>query len=118
MGSHFEQGQAGGVASGVDGVADLANWVTVAASPGFDGFEVYEPWPNADSVLAERIRTHWFWSPSLHNQDLEVLAEKGCVTLTGTVATWLDREQAANDAYLMGARYVTNNLVVAPTSGL
>ena len=118
VGSHFEQQQASEVASGVNGVADLTNWVTVAASSGFDGFEVYQPRPNADFALAERIRTRWFWSSSLHNQDIEVLVEKGRATLTGTVATWLDREQAAYDAYNVGARYVTNDLVVSNASGL
>ena len=118
VGSHFEQRQAGDVASGVNGVADLENWVTVAASPGFDGFAVYQPKPNADFALAERIRTRWFWSPSLHNQPLEVLVEKGRATLTGTVANWLDREQAAYDAYNAGARFVDNDLVVSTASGL
>ena len=118
VGSHFEQKQAGEVASGVNGVADLTNWVTVAASPGFDGFEVYQPRPNADFALAERIRTRWFWSSSLHNQDIEVLVEKGRATLTGTVATWPDREQAAYDAYNVGARSVDNDLVVSTANGL
>ena len=118
VGSHFEQQQAGGVASGVNGVVELVNWVTVAASPGFDRFEVYAPKPNADFALAERIRTRWFWSPSLHNQAIEVLVEKGRATLTGTVDTWLDREQAAYDAYNVGARYVDNDLTVSPASGL
>ena len=113
VGSHFEQRQAGDVASGVNGVADFTNWVTVAASPGFDGFEVYAPKLNADFALAERIRTRWFWSSSLHNQDIEVQVEKGRATLTGTVDTWLDREQAAYDAYNVGARHVDNNLVVS-----
>jgi osmotically-inducible protein OsmY len=117
VGSHFEQQQVGDVASGVNGVADLENWVTVAASPGFDGFAIYQPRPNADFALAERIRTRWFWSPSLHNQLIEVLVEKGRATLTGTVATWLDREQAAYDAYSAGARYVDNDLLVT-ASGL
>ena len=118
VGSHFEQQQAGDVVSGVNGVADLANWVTVAASPGFDGFAVFQPKPNADFALAERIRARWFWSPSLHNQLIEVLVEKGRATLTGSVATWLDREQAAYDAYSAGARYVDNDLVLSTTSGL
>ena len=118
VGSHFEQQQAGAVASGVNGVADLANWVSVAASPGFEGFEVYAPQPNADFALAERIRTRWFWSSALHNQDIEVIVEKGRATLTGTVDTWLDREQAAYEAYDVGARYVDNDLLVSTASGL
>ena len=118
VGSHFEQTQAGDVASGVNGVADLDNWVSVAASPGFDGFQVYAPKPNADFALAERIRSRWFWSSALHNQDIEVLVEKGRATLTGTVDTWLDRDQAAYDAYEAGATFVDNDLLLSTASGL
>ena len=118
VGSHFEHRQAGDVASGLNGVADFTNWVTVAASPGFDGFEVYAPKRNADFTLAERIRSRWFWSSALHNQDIEVLVEKGRATLTGTVDTWLDREQAAYDAYTAGARFVDNDLLVSTANGL
>ena len=116
--SHFEQAQAGAVASGVNGVADLDNWVSVAASPGFDGFQVHALKPNADFALAERIRRCYFWSASLHNQDVEVAVEKGRATLTGTVDTWLDRDQAAYDAYNAGARYVDNDLLVSTMGGL
>ncbi|MFD1469495.1 hypothetical protein ACFQ48_14800 [Hymenobacter caeli] len=38
--------------------------------------------------------------------------------LTGAVATWLDREQAARDAYAAGARHVDNDLVVSTAGGL
>jgi len=116
--SHFEQTQAGAVASGVNGVADLDNWITVAASPGFDGFQVHARKPNADFALAERIRRRYFWSASLHSQNVEVLVEKGRVTLTGTVDTWLDRDQAAYDAYNTGARYVDNDLLISAVGGL
>ena len=118
VGSHFEQTQAGAVASGVNGVADLDNWITVAASPGFDGFQVHAPKLNTDFALAERIRPRWFWSSALHNQDIEVLVEKGRATLTGTVDTWLDRDQAAYDAYTAGARYVDNDLLVSTIGDL
>ena len=116
--SHFEQEQAGAVASGVNGVSDLDNWVSVAASPGFDGFQVHARKPNADFALAERIRSRYFWSASLHNQGVEVAVEKGRATLTGTVDTWLDRDQAAYDAYSAGARYVDNDLLVSTIGDL
>ncbi|WP_310394192.1 BON domain-containing protein [Hymenobacter sp.] len=116
--SHFEQAQAGAVAAGVNGVSDLENWVSVAASPGFDGFQSPARTPNADFALAERIRRRYFWSASLHNQGVEVAVEKGRATLTGTVDTWLDRDQAAYDAYTAGARYVDNDLLVSTVGGL
>jgi osmotically-inducible protein OsmY len=113
VGSHFEQQQAGEVASGVNGVAALDNKVSAAASPTYDDFAGYSPQANVDFVLAERIRTRWFWSSSLHNQDIEVLVEDGRAILTGTVDTWLDHEKAAADAFDVGADYVDNKLVVA-----
>ena len=124
--SRFEQEQAGGVAAGVNGVAEVDNWVSVPGNHEFDGFQAYA-WsaatkrsagPNPDFALAERIRQRCFWSASLHNQNVEVLVEKGRATLTGTVDTWLDREQATLEAYDAGARDVDNNLLVARAAGL
>ena len=43
--------------------------------------------PNPDFALAERICQRYFWLASLHNQDVEVLVERGRSSLTGTVAT-------------------------------
>ena len=48
---------------------------------------------------------------------MEVRVAKGRATLTGTVDTWLDREQAAYDAYNVGARYVDNDLLVVTAGG-
>jgi osmotically-inducible protein OsmY len=112
--SHFEQAQAGTVASGVNGVAEVENWVSVPASPNFDGYQTTaRPRPNPDFALAERIRNRYFWSASLHNQVIEVLVEKGRATLTGTVDTWLDRDTAGYDAYDAGARFVDNDLLIS-----
>ena len=119
--SHFEQAQAAEVATGVNGVAEVENNVRVLGHTGFAGSPA--AWypgavhpvlhPNADFTLAERIRTRFFWSASLHNQELEVLVENGRATLTGTVDTWLDHEQAAYEAYEAGARVVNNELVLS-----
>ena len=124
--SRFEQEQAGGVAAGVNGVAEVDNWVGVPGNSEFDEFQAYA-WsaatkrsagPNPDFALAERIRQRYFWSASLHNQGVEVWVEKGRATLTGTVDTWLDREQAALDAYDAGARDVDNELLVSTAADL
>ena len=124
--SHFEQAQAAEVAAGVAGVAEVENNVRVLGSPSFGGPPA--AWypgalppaahPNSDFALAERIRTQYFWSASLHNQDVEVLVENGRATLTGTVETWLDRDQAAFDAYEAGATFVDNDLLLSTASGL
>jgi osmotically-inducible protein OsmY len=119
--SHFEQAQAAEVAAGVAGVAKVENSVRVLGSTGFAGPPA--AWypgalppaahPNSDFALAERIRTLFFWSASLHNQHVEVLVKNGRATLTGTVASWLDREQAAYDAREAGAQDVDNYLLIA-----
>ena len=75
--THFEQEQTGAVASGVNGVAEVDNWVSVPGSPGANGFQPYA-WksalsrPNPDFALAERIRIRLFWSASLYTQPIEV----------------------------------------------
>ena len=115
--SHFAQEQAGTVAAGVNGVAELANWVSVAASPGFDAYRAFSTKPNADAVLAGRIRNRYFWSAALHDQDVKVLVSRGRATLSGTVDTWHDRAEASHEAYSAGARAVDNELLVAADEG-
>ena len=63
-------------------------------------------------ALASRIRTRYFWPAALHDQEEEVQVEDGPATLTGTVDTWLDRKQAARDAFEAGAHDVNNHLRV------
>ncbi len=98
---------------GVANLANLANWARVAARPGSDGFQDLGPRPDADLALAERIRHRLRCSARLRSQAVEVRVERGCTTLTGTVATGPDRELVANDAYRAGARHTTNELRVA-----
>jgi osmotically-inducible protein OsmY len=101
------------VAAGVNGVAELDNWVSIPCSSDFDGYHITaRPRPYPDFALAERIRQRYFWSASLHNQNIAVLVENGRATLTGTVATWLDRDAAGYDAYDAGARFVDNDLLI------
>ncbi|MDQ2769034.1 MAG: BON domain-containing protein [Bacteroidota bacterium] len=115
--SHFEQDQAGRVAAGVNGVAEVDNWVTVPARPDAatcqtDSRKPGLARPNPDFALAERIRSRLFWSPSLHSQHIEVVVAKGQATLTGTVESWLDRDQAGHAAHAAGACDVDNELVI------
>jgi osmotically-inducible protein OsmY len=115
--SYFEQDQAGRVAAGVKGVAEVENWVTIPRSGHFDAYQASARKPalarlNPDFALAERIRSRLFWSPSLHSQAIEVVVAKGRAILTGTVDTWLDRDQAGRAAHAAGAWDVDNDLVI------
>jgi osmotically-inducible protein OsmY len=108
----LERERVGEVAAGASGVLTVANRVAeltdtpLAARPSS---------PDPDHALAGRIRQRHFWSAGLHDQDIEVQVDHGRATLTGTVDTWLERQQAAADAYEAGARDVNNHLrVLAP----
>jgi hypothetical protein len=70
---------------------------------------------NSGFARAERIRTRYFWSASLHKQEVAMLVENGRATLPGTVATWPDRQHAARAAR---ARMVDNALFLSTASGL
>ncbi|TGE23890.1 BON domain-containing protein [Hymenobacter aquaticus] len=119
--NHFEQEQASLVAASVNGVLDVENRVLVAGQESPDAAwpdflraapARHAASPDPDHALAESIRTRFFWSASLHDQDVEVRVENGRATLTGTVDTWLERRLAAREAYEVGARDVNNHLRV------
>ena len=121
VGSHFEQERAAEVVSGITHVAEVVNHVQLldGENDEFDSesapdtvisalssFGQLEP----DDVLKDRIRTHYYWSAMLHDQDINVSVHDGRVTLTGTVDTWHERHQAAAEAQACGAVDVNNHL--------
>ena len=125
VGGAFERERAGEVAAGASGVLAVANLVQQLAAAHPDEFPASRPGaaqlrpvgPNPDHALANRIRQRHFWSASLHDQDIEVQVSHGRATLTGTVDTWPERQQAALDANEAGARDVNNHLrVLAPAA--
>jgi osmotically-inducible protein OsmY len=115
VGSAGERERAGDVAAGASGVLAVANRV---AQPGevrpAEAAATRPSSPDPDHALAARIRQRHFWSAGLHDQDMEVQVSHGRATLTGTVDTWPERQQAATDAYEAGARDVNNHLRVLP----
>ena len=123
--SAFERERVGDVAAGASGVLAVANLVAEPTSVQSNEFSANRPGaaeprptgPDPDHALAGRIRQRHFWSASLHDQDIAVQVNHGRATLTGTVDTWPERQQAALDAYEAGARDVNNHLhVVAPAA--
>ena len=124
--NHFEQERAGEVAAGVTGVVAVDNRVHVPNCPAPTDLDALEPSagplrpaisPNPDLALAARIRGRYCWSASLHDQEVAVEVENGRATLSGTVDTWLDRRQAALEAFEVGARDVNNHLRVLAAEG-
>ncbi|MCC3155338.1 BON domain-containing protein [Hymenobacter sp. BT770] len=127
VGSHFEQERAAEIVAGVNHVAEVVNHVvlhdgeddlpepplpsdTVITAP--ESLGHLEP----DDVLKDRIRTHFYWSAQLHDQDISVSVHDGRVTLTGTVDSALERRQAAAEAHACGAVEVNNHLNLRPAT--
>ncbi len=117
VGSDVERVRVGDVAAGASGVLAVTNRVAQPAEARAGAGSAAQPGgPDPDHALAGRIRQRHFWSASLHDQDIEVQVSHGRATLTGTVDTWPERQQAAADAYEAGARDVNNHLHVLSTA--
>ena len=119
VGTHFDQEHAADVVAGINGVVELANhvqvfshddeWFATAAVGGPSGLSALSS-IERDQLLQQRIRSHYYWSALLHDQDIDINVRDGRVTLVGTVDTWLERRAAAVDAFACGARDVNNHL--------
>ena len=117
--THFEQERAADVVAGTNGVVELTNHVQVfahdderlatASVGGASGISALTSLER-DQLLQQRIRSHFYWSALLHDQDIEINVREGRVTLVGIVDTWLERHCAAADAFACGAREVNNHL--------
>jgi hypothetical protein len=109
------------VAAHTNGVIALEDHLTVfppAPTPSPSGLTPLAPTGlPADQALAERIRTRYYWTAGLHDEELKVRVVDGCATLTGTVDTWLEHQLAAHVALEAGAREVANHLCVVQSPG-
>lgn len=65
-----------------------------------------------DTAIESDIENHLWWSPYVNGRDVVVNVENGVATLSGTVRTVNERNEAREQAYEGGARWVINNLVV------
>ena len=118
--SHFEKMHAEEVAATVDGLIALENRLLPPDTPTSDrdyyatliaGGEGMASGPPSDAEVERRIQQQLFWSAHLHNQEVDVRVEKGVATLSGSVATDLDRKSATLCAYEGGATSIDNQLL-------
>src|SRR5215471_12252746 len=71
----------------------------------------------SDSQIASDIQNKIFADSNVPDKQITINANKGVVTLSGTVSSDAARTAAANDASQVdGVKTVVNNLEVAPTS--
>src|SRR5215472_9363098 len=71
----------------------------------------------SDSQIASDVQNKIFGDSTVPDKQITINANKGVVTLSGTVSSDAARTAAANDASQVdGVKTVVNNLEVAPTS--
>ena len=118
--SQFEKMHAEEIAATVAGLIALENRLQTPDTPTPDrdyyatliaGGEGMAPCAPSDAEVEHRIQQQLFWSAHLHNQEVEVRVEKGVATLTGSVATEMDRKSATLCAYEGGADSIDNQLL-------
>jgi osmotically-inducible protein OsmY len=105
VGSWAEKHAAEEAAHRVTGVLDVANDIEIKPS-----------WSTAltDADIAEAVRSALTWNRFLPDQDIRsTVADQGAVTLTGTVPTLAQRDEAERVVHdLPGVRSVFNQIIV------
>ncbi|MGJ3253807.1 MAG: BON domain-containing protein [Elainellaceae cyanobacterium] len=121
--SYFEKWQAGDLAARIAGVVSIDNNLAVDYEQlSFDvDFYDWDPIANdfdyrqfakTDTELANDILDSIYWSPYVETEGVNVSVEDGVATLTGTVETWYERNEATEEAFEAGASAVVNQLDV------
>lgn len=105
VGSWAEKHAAEEAAHRVAGVLDVANAIEIKPS-----------WSEArnDADIAEAVRGALTWHRYVPDQQIRsTVADHGCVTLTGTVRTLAQRDEAERVVRdIAGVRYVANQIIV------
>jgi osmotically-inducible protein OsmY/outer membrane protein OmpA-like peptidoglycan-associated protein len=131
--SPYQATHAVDLASRARGVVDVRSHLTVSLpilfhydvgydpawsyfSPGQSFWSAYprDPsWPRiSDAALKSNVEGELFWSPFVDLFQVTVKADRGVVTLTGTVDSWSEHRAATDKAYAGGASAVKNELKV------
>ena len=74
----------------------------------YDNLWVWKP----DWEIREDVKDQLWWSPFADEDDINVSVNDGVVTLSGTVDSWSEHDDAEKNAFQGGAKDVTNSLVV------
>lgn len=126
--SYFEKGRAEDIAAKTAGVTAVRNGLEVDVPESWIAYDpyVYDYYPydytwydyapyvtfRSDREIRQDIKSEFWWSPFLDGDDVTVKVESGVATLTGTVGSWSEREDATENAFEGGAVWVDNNLMV------
>jgi osmotically-inducible protein OsmY len=100
--TEFQKSEAEHVASGVNGIVDVNNYLTVTAK-----WEYKTDWE-----IKQDVEDQLHWDPDIDESAIEVKVKDGVATLSGTVETWYERSAATDNAHEGGARKVINSLTV------
>lgn len=125
--SNFERVCADDVAARVAGVVEVKNLIAVrdqrfiAFDPHVDespmqsfGWYRHEPWRSLDSddEIERRLGEELWWSPFVNSGDVVMSVDAGVVTISGAVASDVERQAAVKNAYDAGAVWVVNQLTL------
>jgi len=122
--SYLEKSEAEWVISGIEGVNEVNNRLTVNYPYGYYWWGTYPyyqlfvsqtategTYPN-DARIMENVSNQIWWSPFVDREQVAIYVDNGKVTLKGTVDSWREYRKASESAWEGGARSVSNQLVV------
>jgi osmotically-inducible protein OsmY len=105
--SDFEKKRAATVAARIPGVVIVDNHLVSEAAADLSSLAEKSDWE-----IEKDIQNELFWSPFVDDAEVRVSVDDGLVTLTGTVDTWWERQEAREQALEGGAVAVINRLQV------
>lgn len=97
----FEKNRSERAAEGVKGVVGVVNNIA------YDYQWTWKP----DRQIREDAREQLQWSAFVNDDNIRISVENGVVTLSGTVDSWSQWDEAEKNAYQAGAKNVINSLV-------
>ncbi len=101
--SDDEKNQIGNAAKQVQGITNVDNNLTVGKQA---------TGQKSDAQLREDVESQLWWSPFVDSSKIDVTAQNGVVTLSGTVKDWDGEKAAIKNAYDAGAKRVTSRLQI------